>query len=242
MHKKISTHLAELQEEVKQECTKCQGIGCIYCSAKYDLYERLAHSNVPLKYWKFKLSDLNDEILGVESAKKYISKLDQAYKEGQGLFIHGANGNGKTLCATIIAKEALKRNYTVRFAFLGEIISAFIDTLYDQESRQRLQEDILGVDFLIIDDVDKAYLKESKYIDATLDSLFRTRVQNSLPVIMTANKSLEDVLGIQEEVFAKSLLSLFNESLLPIVFMGHDYRTDLKEKAKERYFGDHNGS
>lgn len=238
MHNKVAIYLESLKEEVKKECKKCNQIGCMYCSAKYDLYEKLAAAKVPIKYWKFKLTDMNDDFIGVDKAKMYISKLDEAYKDGQGIFIYGGNGNGKTLCATIIAKEALKRNYTVRFAFLGEIISAFIDTMYDKDLRNELQKDILGVDFLIIDDVDKAYIKESKYIDATLDTLFRTRVQNSLPVIMTANKSLEEVLDLQEEVFSKSLLSLFNESLLPIVFMGCDYRNELKEQARKKYFGE----
>ena len=43
----------------------------------------------------------------------------------------------------------------------------------------KTEEDILEVDFLIIDDIDKAYIsKDSQYVSSILDTLFRQRVQN----------------------------------------------------------------
>jgi DNA replication protein DnaC len=157
-----------------------------------------------------------------------------------GVFAYGKNGNGKTLCACVIGKEAIKKGYTVRFTFLGEVISAFMNSMYNEKQKEQLKADILGVDFLILDDLDKAFISDnSKYVNSILDSLFRTRVQNNLPVIMTANKTMEDILtSNSEEVFSKSLLSLFDESLLPIAFIGADRRADLKKEARKRFLDD----
>lgn len=239
MHSKVLFHLKKIKEQLRSTCEHCHGSGCQSCSYHYDIYEQMAHAQIPIKYWDFNLNDLRDDISGIDKVEKYIHKLPLAYEEGQGLFIYGKNGNGKTLCACLIGKEALKQGYTVRFAFLGEVISSFIDTMYDPDLREKLHNDILGVDFLILDDVDKAYIsKNGGYVDSVLDTLFRSRVQNCLPIIVTANKDIKEILQQQEEVFSKSLLSLFDESLLPIMFFGTDHRAELKKNARKRFLED----
>lgn len=215
----------------------------MHCAAAFDLYERYAQAGIPIRYWDLELSDLDPTSKGVSEILSYTSKLSLAYNEGQGIFAYGQNGNGKTLCACAIGKAAIKAGYSVRFTFLGEIITSFMNTMYDSKQREQIKEDILGIDFLILDDVDKAYISEdSKYVNSILDTLFRTRVQNCLPVIMTANKTIQNILTSNtEEVFSKSLLSLFDESLLSIAFMGVDKRAELKQKARSKYLsGDTN--
>jgi len=241
MHKKVYEELKSLKKNLIQNCKNCHGhdTGCMVCASKYDLMEMIAMSMIPIKYWKFKLSDLKQEMIGVKEIKTYISRLSEAHKEGVGVFAYGKNGNGKTLCACLIGKEALKQGYTVRFTFLGEIISAFADAMYDQEAQNKLRKDILEVDFLIIDDIDKAYISEkSKYVDSILDTLFRTRVQNKLPVVITANKTIGEILTSHEEVVSKSLLSLFDESVVSILFMGNDHRAEIKKDNRKRFLGE----
>jgi DNA replication protein DnaC len=238
MDNKVREKLKKLKIQVQEECDLCKGKGCDFCCAKFDLYEKCALSNIPIKYWNLKLKDIAGTI-GVEHIKKYVEKLDQAYEDGNGIFISGKNGNGKTLAACSICKAALKRGYTVRFTFLNEIITSFTDAMYSPDYRLRLKKDIIEVDFLIIDDIDKAYIaEESKYVNSVLDSLFRTRVQNCRPVIITANVGLQEILKSKEEIFSKSLLSLFDESLLTVSFVGGDKRKDIKKEAMEKFFGD----
>lgn len=237
MDPKIFEKLKKLKVQLQKDCTQCKGSGCIYCSARFDLYERCAASMIPIKYWDLKLEDINKTI-GVDRIKMYINQLSLAYDNGHGLFISGKNGNGKTLAACSVGKEALKKDYSVRFTFLNEIITSFSDAMYDSSWRAQLKKDILEVDFLIIDDIDKAYISEdSKYVNSILDTLFRTRVQNCRPVIITANVGLDSILKSKEEVFSKSLLSLFDESLLQVAFVGNDKRKDLKKEAMDKFFG-----
>lgn len=239
MHKKIIYHLQKLKTEIVKNCPQCKAVGCGRCSAEFDFQEQIANAGIPIKYWNLDLKDLSPSTVGLKEINKYLSHLTAAYDEGKGVFAYGKNGNGKTLCACAIGKEALRRGYSVRFTFLGEVISAFMDTMYDTDAREKIKQDILGVDFLILDDIDKAYISEnSKYVNSILDSLFRTRVQNCLPVIMTANKTMTDILSSNEEVFTKSLLSLFDESLIPVLFMGSDKRAELKKDSIKRFLED----
>lgn len=238
-HKKVVYHLKKLKEDFQANCKECE-IGCNHCASQFDLVERYARAGIPIKYWSLDISIFPDTTTGVPEIKKYLSKLKMAYEEGQGVFAYGKNGNGKTLSACEIGKEAIRQGYSVRFTFLGEIISAFMNSMYDAQKRDKLRQDILSVDFLILDDIDKAYISEnSKYVNSILDTLFRSRVQNCLPVIMTANKTIKDILSSNsEEVFSKSLLSLFDESLLPILFFGADKRSELKAEARKRFLDD----
>lgn len=232
LHQKVEYHLKELRQLISQEC-QCRS-GCGKCASEFDLYIQYANAGIPVKYWR-----LNPEIplsKSMQLVQNYLQRLKLAYEDGHGIFAYGKNGNGKTLSACLIGKEAIRQGYSVRFTFLGEVISAFMNTMYDTAEREKLQEDILGVDFLILDDIDKAYIsKESKYVSSILDSLFRTRVQNCLPVIMTANKPITDILESDEEVFSKSLISLFDESLSPIMFLGNDRRAEIKKKARKKF-------
>lgn len=235
MHEKTIKYLHTLKEQFKKECT-CKGRGCTKCDKKISLYSKMALANIPVKYWDFELDNI-ENTKSLEKSKKYINNIEIAYKDGLGLFLCGKNGSGKTLAACLIGKEGIKKGYTTRFTFLNEIISAFTDSMYNKELREELQKDILGVDFLILDDIDKCYLgKDSQYINSILDNLFRQRVQNNLPMLITANKTMEEILKSQDSTYSKSLLSLFNESVQSIVFLEGDYRDKIKSSIKEKIF------
>lgn len=237
MHKKVLYHLEKIKKELKESCSSCQGKGCNTCSSIFDAYSSFARSGIPIKYWELGLNDLGIDNPCIVEVNSFCNKLKLAYESGQGIFLYGQNGTGKTLSACHIAKQAILQGFSVRFTFLGEIISSFINTMYNSSEREKLKQDILGVDFLIIDDIDKTYVaQDSKYVNSVLDTLFRTRVQNCLPVIITSNKALQEILSSSDEVFSKSLLSLFQESLLPILFIGSDKREELKIKARQRFF------
>lgn len=235
-HEKVLFHLKQIKQEIVSKCS-CEK-GCGKCAPLFEPYKLMADAGIPLKYWKMSLNMLGTKALGVKETRNYLNKLSIAYEKGQGIILYGKNGVGKTLAACSIGKEALRLGYTVRFTFLNEVISAFVDTMYDPVAKEELRRDILGVDFLILDDVDKAYLSNSGYINSILDTLFRTRSQSNLPTIMTANKPIEDIINGSEEVFVKSLLSLFDESLIPILFMGTDIRKVLKEQARKEFLED----
>lgn len=236
MHQKVHYHLKILKVQLQENCINCKGKGCIICASQFDYCEQYAKAGIPILYWSLGLEDLDINGIGVKEVTNYSNRLKMAYEDGKGIFLYGKNGNGKTLSACAIAKQAIREGYSVRFTFLGEIISAFIDTMYDGKQREKLKQDILEVDFLILDDIDKAYISEkSEYINSILDTLFRTRVQNKLPVVMTANKSIEEILGKNQEVYSKSLISLFKESLLPVMFHGGDKREDLAKQAREKF-------
>ena len=113
---------------------------------------------------------------------------------------------------------------------LNEIVSMATDSTYDSSARRRFSEEVLEVDFLVIDDITKIYKnkekKTSTFIDLQFDNVFRSRANFNLPIIITSNHKREEALKSVDEVLTNSLLSLFNEHLSDIFFLGKDRRVN----------------
>lgn len=227
----LSEKLKQILKRKKQFLKEKLGVpeGSPEAAAAFEILLKLAQANIPPKYWDYELNQLDAANKHVEGKiQQYCSKFDLVLERGQGLFLVGGNGTGKTLTACLILKEAIRAGYTARFTSLNEIVSMATDGTYDQAARNSFREEIMEVDFLVIDDITKTYKnlerQTSTYIDIQFDNVFRTRANFNLPVIITSNHSRQEALQSVDEVLSNSLLSLFNEHLKDIIFLGKDRR------------------
>lgn len=249
--------LTDRYRDEKNYCEHCHHTGRLFCIdndrevsfnkctclLKIEAEERvsanLPKTNIPKKYWN--LDFINYRNLGKDDEEKELNKkamarlyqyrdnLKKNLKDGQGLYIEGPNGVGKTFIATSLGKEALRQGFTVRFHLLSEIISLTFQSYEDKEVLRTLSR-LKTCDFLIIDDADKPYSTKSSPKLSLFDDLIRYRVQNLLPCWVTANVELRDA----TETFNEALHSLLNEQSLNIVLLGEDYRKHIHaNNAKE---------
>ena len=203
--------------------------GCPKCAELFELYLRMAVANIPIKYWDFDFDKLDDANASVKvKVLEYCNKLPKVLDKGVGLYLVGSNGVGKTLTASLILKQALNAGYSARFTTMSEVLAMSSDGMYDREAREHYKQELIEVDFLVIDDITKTYKNTDKqsstYIDTQFDYLFRTRANANLPIIITSNHQREDALKSANETLTNSLLSLFSEHLKDITFLGKDRR------------------
>jgi DNA replication protein DnaC len=196
----------------------------------------MAVARIPIKYWCFGIDDIEDrQVRSIVS--KYVSKLPEIFDRGYGLYFCGNNGTGKTLCASLILKEALRQDFSARFTHLSEVLKMFCDGMYDRELREEYQRQILSVDFLVVDDIDKSYENtQSRFLNSSYDNLFRTRANNCLPTIITANQKRDKVLEDDNGIFGKSLLSLFAEHIKDVPVIGRDRRKSRISSEVDEFF------
>lgn len=229
LSEKLKQILKRKKEALKEKYNAPDGSPEV--AAAFEILLKLAQANVPPKYWDYDLEQLDEANAHVRTkVGQYCEKLDKVIDHGQGLFLVGGNGTGKTLTACMILKRAVQQGYTARFTTLNEILSMATDGTYNQEARKLFREQVMEVDFLVIDDITKTYKNAEKqtsaFVDIQFDTVFRTRANYNLPVIITSNHKREEAVKSVDEVLANSLLSLFNEHLKDIVFLGKDRRSN----------------
>ena len=186
-------------------------------------------SGIPVKYqgarldkWSNPGQTIQQVSLNERSAnvvRSYSSKIKTMREKGYGLFLCGPNGVGKTYLSCAIAVEAIRSGQGVRFYTMSKIVRTVVDGWYDEEVKAVVR-DIETTPFLVIDDLDKTYQTKTGLEISVLDNLFRERLQNNRPMIVTSNKPLDKL----HETHGKSVASMFSEHCAQCVFVGDDYR------------------
>ncbi len=180
-----------------------------------------------------------DSFSGDEEALKqvetYVDNIHIAKRTGIGIYAYGPNGTGKTYLMTCILKRVMelvnprtRQEYKARKTSLGEIMTYFTKGWYDDETRLEFENQILNVDWLLIDDPEKAYIptNNNEIHKAALDRVLRYRVERHKPILITSNQEPK----LLSTVFGPAIGSLLAESMLKIKFNGGDFR---KENAAE---------
>lgn len=145
---------------------------------------------------------------------KYVKDFDKTFHRIHLYFWSHDNGTQKTTMASVVGKELLKQGKTVRFILMGDLLSMLSDLERKEESQVR-RADLLGCDFLIIDDSFdkmKATIYRSGFQISFLDIFLRERLEvTKKATCFTSNFSLDE---IDEEVFGRSLKKLMKRSII----------------------------
>jgi DNA replication protein DnaC len=181
-------------------------------------YRRLG---IGQRYWKAELEDLT----GFEVIQKYCDNIHNFKAGGSGLLLWGDNGKGKTYCAAIILKEAVRVGYTAMLTSPSEYSEGRIEQQRFDENHT-LVERIEAVDFLVIDDIGKEHKTKSGWFEANFERLLRLRVKECKPTIITTNLPPRKF----GDHYSKSINELIKEGLFPFNVVGPNFRTK-KTKA-----------
>jgi len=218
------------RNKIVSACQYCAGKSCPICTDKFKVYPAMAKANLPKRYWNIETSHIDDQSV-VQVVANYIKHLDHMLREGTGLFFVGTIGTGKSLGACLILKEALRRGYTGYFTTLASVVARCFDKMYDRQLQEEFKQNILNVDFLVLDDIDKAYKSEKNtFIDSAYDELFRQRYYRCLPILVTSNVNREVVFSGGQRTFGQALLSIAHETMCDVTVLGKDRR---EQKSSE---------
>jgi DNA replication protein DnaC len=166
--------------------------------------------------------DLRTKIV-VERVRVFVDELDDRLESGQGLWLMGGTGTGKTTLAMLASKAALESGHSVAIYSLPKLL-ARIRRTYDSEpgsdSYSAFFERLTSVDLLHIDDLGAE--KKSDWVLEQLYALVNERYEERRSILITTNFDREKL----EEQIGPRIVSRLTEMTEPLVLEGEDNRKE----------------
>lgn len=167
----------------------------------YSLVEMDKKSNLPLRAWRdLTLGVPPEDLQAYTTCNEYKKNVCDNVKNGNGLFIYGGVGSGKTVWTYKIAREYMEtlsgkqwdeKTNPVYFANVPRLLDDLRSAMRNEELMAKLDSLIMESDLVIFDDLgaenatewakDKLY----QYIDY--------RYANCKASVFTSNKSLDEI-------------------------------------------------
>lgn len=194
------------------------------CYDQWLLHRFFLSRGVDLNYQRLSWLDatsVDPPLLDV--AADWIGRIEQNFRYGRGLLLHGEPGTGKTLMSALILKRAIALGYDAHFATFTELKNTFASGWYSIDDKRWFQRRMQNTGLLVIDDPGKE-MKGGRIDlpEALLDEVLRSRVAGNRPTILATNYTLTEF----AERYGRYVMSLLHESCTTQEFRGADFRVD----------------
>ena len=156
------------------------------------------------------------------AVKDFVASIDERLAEGQGLWLMGDVGTGKTTLAMLVSKAAVEGGNAVAIYSLPRLLSRIRRT-YDAEAGEQSYleffERLTEVDLLHIDDLGAE--KRSDWVLEQLYAIINERYETQRSVVVTTNLSQEE---LEQQIGPRTVSRLVEICNDPLPLFGHDMR------------------
>ncbi|HMU26619.1 MAG TPA: ATP-binding protein [Solirubrobacterales bacterium] len=160
----------------------------------------------------------------VTVVRDWIERLDENLDQGNGLWLMGDTGTGKTTLAMLVSKEALRRDHTVAIYSMPSLLTRIRATYgaeAGEESYDQFFERLCEVDLLHIDDLGAE--KQTEWVLEQLYALVNERYEREKSIVVTTN--ITDQGELEQQIGPRTvsrLTEMCGESVVPL--FGEDAR------------------
>ena len=181
--------------------------------------------NTPILFDGMNFDDYKIESESESNAKaavlNYYNNSISNYLFGRNLVLIGGFGTGKTMLESILCHK-LSEKWLFKCQFINAVdLKGEITKCFHSKSTKTVDEVVnryKKADFLFLDDIDK--LTPTEYVQEFIYSLVNYRVEHQLPIITSANHTLEE---LDSKFYGEAVVSrLINNS--PVVSFTHKNR------------------
>lgn len=159
----------------------------------------------------------------LKKVRAFIEGLDSNLESGQGIWLFGDTGTGKTTLAMLVSKEALAKGHSVAIYSLPKLL-ARIRRTYDGEpggdSYSAFFKRLTSVDLLHIDDFGAE--KRSDWVLEQLYALVNERYEDERSVMLTTNLTVDKL----EDQIGRRTVSRLTETCEQVPLFGADRRLE----------------
>jgi len=192
------------------------------------VFQRYYEANIPVDYWWREMNDWSGPVILDKVYQNVIKDIKTSYKNGERAFFAGPHGRGKTMVSCCILKRAVEKNYSALYVNLTSIIHIMLTASNDVKFLA--SENLLNVDFLVIDEFDARFMGSESAADLfgrILEPIMRTRIQNRMPLFFCTNSvKVEESFSGPLRASIESLMKVVK--LVPVIG-GQDMRDMIKK-------------
>jgi DNA replication protein DnaC len=225
--KKLQEYLASILEACS-ECSKIEKNGmngvCAKCNVSIKAINRYAASNILVEHWNLSMEkDWHGDPKLLERYNQLVANIKDTYTKGTAIMFASGHGTGKTMTMSNIIKKAALKGYTALYVSLGDVVSVLTQAGFGDQFVAR--KELLGVDFLCIDEFDPRWWSNEKSADLyakMLEGILRVRFGNKSPTFLATNSP--NAVGALSGTLKEALGSLFSGYVETFVVMGSDVR------------------
>lgn len=187
------------------------------CELQMLLRKHYLLANIGDQYMRLNWEDYKRSNEVKEHVTGYLDSWESAKRNGTGIEFRGPLGVGKTMAATHVGKELIKRGERVFFLPFLEVIALYTR---EDETRQELECRLKESTVLILDEIVPPFYEGQKHLFASeFERLIRHRTNFNLTTVTTTNLSGQKL----DEHYPKSY-SLLAAKQIPIEMGGEDFR------------------
>jgi DNA replication protein DnaC len=156
------------------------------------------------------------------AVKEFVEAIDERLADGQGIWLMGDVGTGKTTLAMLVSKAAVEAERTVAIYSLPRLL-ARIRRTYDAEAGEQSYleffERLTSVDLLHIDDLGAE--KRSDWVLEQLYAIVNERYEAQRSMVVTTNL---DQTALEEQIGPRTVSRLVEICGDPLPLFGEDLR------------------
>lgn len=161
---------------------------------RYYLIDMAEKSNLPVKAWEeLRLGVIPDNQVPYTKCNEYMLDIVNEVKNGNGLYIHGGVGTGKSSWAykigrkyiATLAYNKIRRNTALYFANVPELLNNLKEAFNDPQYMKELNHKIENADLVIFDDIGAENTTE--WAKEQLYHYINHRYSNGKSTIFTSN-------------------------------------------------------
>lgn len=186
---------------------------------------------VPRRYRLRGFDQLHDiDPAVVKVVRQYSEDVDARLDAGEGLWLMGSIGTGKTTLAMLVSKAALQAGRSVAIYSLPDLLREIRRTFGGEawaQSHGEFFQRLVSVDLLHIDDLGAE--KTSEWVLEELYSLINRRYEDQRAVVVTTNL-LQDQL--EDQISARTVSRLVEICGDPLWLEGDDLRYRIEGKGQ----------
>jgi DNA replication protein DnaC len=127
----------------------------------------------------------------VQEVRRYVRNVEENLDAGQGLWLMGDVGTGKTTLAMIVSKAALDAGRSVAIYSLPRLLNLIRGAIETDAGMVGFLERLAAVDLLHIDDL--GVENTTDWVLEQLYSIVNTRYEDERAMIVTTNLSYDDL-------------------------------------------------